>query len=140
MLQWGHRLTSVETIVGWGYGDSFVKFASMGPPTYIGGNIVSFGACTANSTASMGPPTYIGGNFSYAGVIAKSICSASMGPPTYIGGNHVGEPHANLHCTLQWGHRLTSVETTSVYHVNFLFPEASMGPPTYIGGNLNISN
>jgi len=84
-LQWGHRFTSVET----NYVICFQKspiLASMGPPIYIGGNVMVTDNNQSGPVASMGPPIYIGGNF---GVEVEMECDndASMGPPIYIGGN-----------------------------------------------------
>ena len=59
-----------------------------------------------------------------------------MGPPPFDGGN----PQI-LHLTvdsrneLQWGHRLSTVETSSSSQSNVKVCDASMGPPPFDGGN-----
>jgi len=84
-LQWGHRFTSVETdlVISPSPG---VGRASMGPPIYIGGNLLKE-------------------TFGEVGL------KASMGPPIYIGGNMVSKLYRIHSRGLQWGHRFTSVET-----------------------------
>ncbi len=61
----------------------------------------------------MGPPTYIGGNSNHPLTHNLRLNLASMGPPTYIGGN-TKKPIPTFFdfIMLQWGHRLTSVETS----------------------------
>ena len=85
-LQWGHRLSAVETkpqrLVGSG-----ILAASMGPPPFGSGNVKSYPFRNVCSTASMGPPPFGSGNV----VIERNAGGRAL--------------------LLQWGHRLSAVET-----------------------------
>ena len=62
MLQWGHRLSAMETPK---YSpQEFVAdlFASMGPPPFGDGNLLNVQLAVASTLASMGPPPFGDGN------------------------------------------------------------------------------
>ena len=108
-LQWGRRRSSAERGRR-GLGGGQGQRASMGPPTFIGGESTRQGRTTPRLRASMGPPTFIGGEpphpegrpyahrgFNGAADVHRRRVSrhhqwgpatkgASMGPPTFIGG------------------------------------------------------
>ena len=66
----------------------------------------------------MGPPPFGGGN-PRAIVAAPWEKSASMGPPPFGGGNfHSRKPKGPMYW-LQWGHRLSAVETSAWRWVTF---------------------
>ena len=60
-LQWGHRLSPVET---WRQNSArrFLHWASMGPPAFAGGNRNNAELWLGYRSASMGPPAFAGGN------------------------------------------------------------------------------
>ena len=116
--------------------------------------------CLGLSLASMGPPPFGGGNMHLRSVLFKNI-SASMGPPPFGGGN-IPSPCAVCDDVLgfngatafrrwkqslassptiggfqlQWGHRLSAVETLSSKLPPVHHQGASMGPPPFGGGNV----
>ncbi len=157
-LQWGHRLSAVETL-RYFFSSIECNAASMGPPSFGGGNPVCWrllyrgdscfnGAtvfrrwkhigcwCSTNGLvgfngatvfrrwkrapatyipqqqfcASMGPPSFGGGNHTSA-VSVTTFPTASMGPPSFGGGNFPVLHHRRSSSSLQWGHRLSAVET-----------------------------
>ncbi len=137
-LQWGHRLSPVETY--WPSLDRRgISGASMGPPAFAGGNRVA----SAESTFSVSP------GFNGATGFRRWKPDGSDG-----GKGDKGE--------LQWGHRLSPVETAQVHQRNLKYlasfngatgfrrwkpanalfcggghPPASMGPPAFAGGNFH---
>ncbi len=138
-LQWGHRLTSVETYKQLQEKEELTK-------------------------ASMGPPTYIGGNYRLGQRAELSYPMLQWGHRLTSVETRIGTKCMNLKSGLQWGHRLTSVETwirkprnrlnqrsfngaTDLHRwkrillevPGVLLSRASMGPPTYIGGNFDKS-
>ena len=109
-LQWGHRLSTVETSCARLYTVLPVP-ASMGPPPFDGGNIVIDVGVVNDPVASMGPPPFDGGNIC-TGCFMGWRSKASMGPPPFDGGNAAcRRPTSRGWVTLQWGHRLSTVET-----------------------------
>ena len=84
-LQWGRRLSSAEMSV-------------------ILADVLR------DKPASMGPPTFIGGNRILADRPELSPSIASMGPPTFIGGNNLRADEVAEIRRLQWGRRLSSAE------------------------------
>ncbi len=64
LLQWGHRLSAVETWMSEQRASRTVASASMGPPSFGGGNLGDDRAARAGGRASMGPPSFGGGNCS----------------------------------------------------------------------------
>ena len=61
--------------------------------------------------ASMGPPPFGGGN-PEAPRMDHLPLVASMGPPPFGGGNYSARLPTPSVVPLQWGHRLSAVETT----------------------------
>ena len=111
-LQWGHRLSAVETTCT-ARRHLSVPGASMGPPPFSDGNLGTGqrrpGDCRGsfNGATAFQRWKHAGGNF-----VAPVIATPSMGPPPFSDGNmnqvSVGS------CTwalLQWGHRLSAMET-----------------------------
>ena len=161
MLQWGHRLSAMETIFPAASALAPPEGASMGPPPFGDGNgagldpkhpanIASMGPPPfgdGNRTegvddpiptgyASMGPPSFGDGNGAVVVVLLDLDDAASMGPPPFGDGNALmlgaweyNSPGFNgatafrrwklLSTTprhiivdpLQWGHRLSAMET-----------------------------
>ena len=133
-LQWGHRLSPVET-AGSPQFTRGGRPASMGPPAFAGGNFwgglrrtgsfAGFNGATGESrwkqsharisasvmvSASMGPPAFAGGNGQ--GLHEARLAErASMGPPAFAGGNPKRPKPKQRPKPLQWGHRLSPVET-----------------------------
>ena len=133
-LQWGHRLSPVET--GYGFiGLQTKALASMGPPAFAGGNrVVKFTRTMTRTVLQWGhrlsPVETI------HRVLAKSrIEGASMGPPAFAGGNNFGTVDTPAPLWLQWGHRLSPVETFRRQIQQSHCLNASMGPPAFAGGN-----
>ena len=121
-LQWGHRLSAVETrpappaIFGlldqlqWGHRLSAVE-------TLREGNLMPdiFGA-------SMGPPPFGSGN-GHRAVLHDRRDQASMGPPPFGSGNCAARRTMNPSRTrLQWGHRLSAVETSGTAARRMIWP------------------
>ena len=114
-LQWGHRLSAMETY----YQAPFFGYAtqaSMGPPPFGDGNFSAlwetssprscFNGATAFRRWKPVPETLI----PFGGQVA------SMGPPPFGDGNMPDVmPELIWEHTLQWGHRLSAMET--IYHV-----------------------
>ncbi len=159
-LQWGHRLSAVETFFGrlrafptlllqWGHRLSAVETCTRLP--FL---------CSAHSLASMGPPSFGGGNMPVSPL--RSRCVTCFNGATVFRRwkqNSVprlrGPPDV-----LQWGHRLSAVETlrcrtgtrmrlrgfngatvfrrwkrcSKIPNLGML-GLASMGPPSFGGGN-----
>ena len=65
----------------------------------------------------------------------RPIRVASMGPPPFGGGNLNIEDTADPIDWLQWGHRLSAVETITPVGRFTATLTASMGPPPFGGGN-----
>ena len=85
-LQWGHRLSAMET------------------DGMDGGGVVQ-------GNASMGPPPFGDGNHHW-GRDNDYGSHASMGPPPFGDGNHMSSQRSShLGMSLQWGHRLSAMET-----------------------------
>ncbi len=87
--------------------------ASMGPPPSGSGNF-SVSPCRKINSASFNGATAFR-QWKLRGSLLRSspARTASMGPPPFGSGNHTTS--AGLSCdtqTLQWGHRLSAVETT----------------------------
>ncbi len=135
MLQWGHRLTSVET------GQS--KHQHRPQKQLQWGHRLTSVETSPSSIANCHFLRRFNGATDLhrwkhdAGIKLYWDTGASMGPPTYIGGNCVCQNAQQNHYikALQWGHRLTSVETDLKRIGGTSYLIASMGPPTYIGGN-----
>ena len=186
MLQWGHRLSAVETRRRI-RGGPWIRLASMGPPPFGSGNsgrvvgicwtvfqlqwghrlsavetsLNIFFAHCGHANASMGPPPFGSGNNLPAISIAADLNRASMGPPPFGSGNapcfssilprwymlqwghrlsavetsNVAVMRRRPSSVLQWGHRLSAVETCRSWDGRGPGPIASMGPPPFGSGN-----
>ena len=143
--------------------------ASMGPPPFGSGNVLSecLGHRTSDGRASMGPPPFGSGNRLNPPRGQDLDGRASMGPPPFGSGNIVlvsrRQPYLAVpkrfngatafrqwkHMLtsslafqmneLQWGHRLSAVETAHSESIVVLIASASsasMGPPPFGSGNL----
>ena len=96
LLQWGHRFSSVEICLtmcrirrrshGFNGATDFHRWKSL--------RVLA--RCQASAGASMGPPIFIGGNL-LAHVVVAVEQAASMGPPIFIGGNYF--PTATAYAT-----------------------------------------
>mgnify|MGYP001228468075 CR=1 FL=1 len=86
----------------------------------------------------MGPPIYIGGNLVRRLQGAEPVPEASMGPPIYIGGNR-WLPKIP-YCQFHGFNGATDLHRWKLQHGagGGLRLQASMGPPIYIGGNNEI--
>ena len=122
-LQWGHRLSAMET-VGFRRRPQRGRNASMGPPPFGDGN---------SNTMCRHP---------------HSPCSFN-GPPPFGDGNVASRETLIVTTLLQWGHRLSAMETPPVLPETFKHgatafrrwkqfnqrQSASMGPPPFGDGN-----
>ena len=133
-LQWGHRLSAMETRRPNALRDGG-DLASMGPPPFGDGNLSIKTLAEWTGGASMGPPPFGDGNHGDQAQVEDPE-TASMGPPPFGDGNQgwgecakVEDPGFNgatafrrwkhlygcpLCChlvSLQWGHRLSAMET-----------------------------
>ena len=85
VLQWGHRLSAMETATALGIWTP-VRFPSMGPPPFGGGNALTVRGVALFDEPSMGPPPFGDGNVGLGGFQALG-CGPSMGPPPFGDGN-----------------------------------------------------
>ena len=86
----------------------------------------------------MGPPPFGDGNL--AGIDSGwQVVVPSMGPPPFGDGNSrlMEQTPARYPC-LQWGHRLSAMETRQVVGGHHLFAAPSMGPPPFGDGNAGL--
>ncbi len=183
-LQWGHRLSAVETLHHHRLAAAYIP-ASMGPPSFGGGNLCKQ-KNEINETVELqwghrlsavetiievvvtSPPSAMlqwGHRLSavetyHGNQASAAVCDASMGPPSFGGGNSpIGSASANGSHSfngatvfrrwklpdwlgqrewvtqLQWGHRLSAVETADLEADEQPSGDASMGPPSFGGGN-----
>ena len=110
MLQWGHRLSAMDT------------------GTRLSGH-------PDRNGASMGPPPFGDGNFGCAPQPVPHSC-ASMGPPPFGDGNIALATTSRSPCRLlQWGHRLSAMETVPEPSLRQRQGLASMGPSPFGDGN-----
>ena len=137
--------------------------ASMKPPPFGDGNRGRGAGGAGTVPASMEPPPFGDGNDG-AFLFRGKQDGASMEPPPFGDGNRVSFRSArrSTHCTLQWSHRLSAMETCgggrginrphislqwshrlSAMETARLHPrvsvekDASMEPPPFGDGNLN---
>ena len=133
LLQWGHRLSAMEssTLPG---GYLQLRHASMGPPPFGDGK---------SSPAWWPAPSQSGFNGATAFRRWKDhdrhdaghqLAAASMGPPPFGDGKGRTADVVTDSQGLQWGHRLSAMESITVAHVLSLSVEASMGPPPFGDG------
>ena len=111
---------------------------SMGPPPFGDGNEHNITSAQTAVAPSMGPPPFGDGNVR-AGAKFAAEETPSMGPPPFGDGNTYSFVSAVSSCSaLQWGHRLSAMETKVIEQT--LTPHAlpSMGPPPFGDGNLSL--
>ena len=85
----------------------------MGPPPFGDGKGVGRDAGGHPRPASMGPPPFGDGKLVQQ-VHAAHAGSASMGPPPFGDGKDLVATDGVVHvCPLQWGHRLSAMESAS---------------------------
>ena len=134
VLQWGHHLSAVETSAAYPAGHRRLR-ASMGPPPFGSGNRGVRRHVAPLRRASMGPPPFGSGNRGVRRHVAP-LRRASMGPPPFGSGNNDDIPgESRSGWELQWGHRLSAVETVAPFYNLFPRMFASMGPPPFGSGN-----
>ncbi len=133
-LQWGHRLSPVETCrtcrrwqsqrpLQWGHRLSPVETPAR--LRRLPSSRRSFNGATGFRRWKQRHPIVVG---------RKSV--ASMGPPAFAGGNPSNPASSeSARPRLQWGHRLSPVETSTVGLRRLTSVQASMGPPAFAGGN-----
>ena len=122
-LQWGHRLSAMETVqaIRVLHRPSMGPFRrpviqyptspSMGPPPFGDGNYrISFNGATAFRRWKQRPPDSTPSMFS---AMRNTIRQLSSGPP-FGDGNLTVPVLFVLYGILQWGHRLSAMETTTV--------------------------
>ena len=133
-LQWGHRLSAMETRLLNRYpagrrfnGATAFRRWKLYP---------SFRRrLCSQSRASMGPPPFGDGNTTYP-YQRREKHRASMGPPPFGDGNQIACPgECSAEWWLQWGHRLSAMETHLCDRALTESIPASMGPPPFGDGN-----
>ena len=136
-LQWGHRLSAVETSLNIFFAHCGHANASMGPPPFgSGNNLPAISIAADLNRASMGPPPFGSGN---------APCFSSILPRWYmlqwghrlsaVETSNVAVMRRRPSSVLQWGHRLSAVETCRSWDGRGPGPIASMGPPPFGSGN-----
>ena len=110
LLQWGHRLSAVETQQAQPRVRILLRFNGATAFRQWKHGLYSI---TANiKIASMGPPPFGSGNYQFRDSRAHYHCGASMGPPPFGSGNEdLNRSMITRIIELQWGHRLSAVET-----------------------------
>ena len=158
-LQWGHRLSAMETIctvpvaillaaLQWGHRLSAMetfeadrrrvaeRIPSMGPPPFGDGNLCPVPAWWPGGEPSMGPPPFGDGNHPPQSGWPQRTTSPSMGPPPFGDGNiDTGTQIRRGASGLQWGHRLSAMETPPQSSWPHRTTSPSMGPPPFGDGN-----
>ena len=115
-LQWGHRLSAMER-----------SMVSLIPAQ----GLACFNGATAFRRWKVGS----------VGVIHVEVRLASMGPPPFGDGKtRSGKPGSDLRLSLQWGHRLSAMESSGVGAAEHLSRPASMGPPPFGDGKGNMTS
>ncbi len=109
-LQWGHRLSAMERPSA-PRAKASVLAASMGPPPFGDGKVGTQRGLQLTSPASMGPPPFGDGKErKIAAAVQPAL--ASMGPPPFGDGKLPGWVTSwTLSAALQWGHRLSAMES-----------------------------
>ena len=112
---------------------------SMGPPPFGSGNegLRLLGAI--QQVTSMGPPPFGSGNHAQSTEAVRDALT-SMGPPPFGSGNvstveAVDHRLSSTEVGLQWGHRLSVVETARERGRRRRLGRTSMGPPPFGSGN-----
>ena len=91
---------------------------SMRPPPFSDGNGRVLAERRNGGDPSMGPPPFSDGNAFFM-LLTISGLVPSMGPPPFSDGNQtLFKPGQTCRCSLQWGHRLSAMETSDAdgYH------------------------
>ena len=136
-LQWRHRLSAMETSPHCGWASGGLR-PSMGPPPFGDGNRLEPAECKGErpppsmgpppfgdgnqqehpenrgglQPPSMGPPPFGDGNLKRRRDAPASLVGPSMGPPPFGDGNLDSITTAFTEAvSLQWGHRLSAMET-----------------------------
>ena len=133
-LQWGRRSSATETSDGEKI-KSLGMAASMGPPLFSDGDMLSAKGDDAPEKASMGPPLFSDGDEHELERLKKAI-PASMGPPLFSDGDQALQ-HAGRFSVrpLQWGRRSSATETVADTTDKAKKAIASMGPPLFSDGD-----
>ena len=134
ILQWGHRLSAMETRTE-RFSIVSSKVPSMGPPPFGDGNSSGGGRRRRWPCPSMGPPPFGDGNDELLELIT-ALSNPSMGPPPFGDGNLPWTVDVEFVDALQWGHRLSAMETVVNRRVHFQCHVPSMGPPPFGDGNM----
>ena len=111
-LQWGHRLSAMETVAIGAVGVPLLK-PSMGPPPFSDGNSEGSAAVSQLWPPSMGPPPFSDGNVrgSTCGCVA---CIPFNGATAFQRWKPPRTAEVmSVVPSLQWGHRLSAMETWS---------------------------
>ena len=138
-LQWGHRLSAMETrntsvghtstLTSFNGAIAFRRWKQPGPGVHE----------PCHGGPSMGPPPFGDGNDSWWGDPECIYADPSMGPPPFGDGNLDASPALVISFDLlQWGHRLSAMETSSTAIIGCSHPPPSMGPPPFGDGNKAI--
>ena len=110
----------------------------MGPPPFGDGNVVDQVDMLLRAGASMGPPPFGDGNkvwTKHEGY--PSVCF--NGATAFRRWKRlIGLALSSGSARLQWGHRLSAMETVSVASLAKRAGGASMGPPPFGDGNLKV--
>ncbi len=117
------------------YGYIRTSRASMGPPPFDGGNHVPDYKTIMYRSASMGPPPFDGGNFHPAIRAGPLQAKLQWGHRLSTVETPPAAAGTWASLLLQWGHRLSTVETAGQHLLDKSSQHASMGPPPFDGGN-----
>ena len=132
-LQWGHRLSAMETSQEWV--SAFTAYmASMGPPPFGDGNPLRRGGKRHGDHASMGPPPFGDGNPLRRGG-KRHGDHASMGPPPFGDGNCESTLPGLQHHAASMGPPPFGDGNRYPQEVARAVQAASMGPPPFGDGN-----
>ncbi len=156
-LQWGHRLSAMEsspsrispvwsTLLQWGHRLSAME--SSGSASGVGMRQPCFNGATAFRRwkdgqghsiallkfASMGPPPFGDGKTNPSAPLTRRFSRLQWGHRlSAMESPESGENWA-LHTLLQWGHRLSAMERTAIDTISSDLGVASMGPPPFGDG------
>ena len=139
-LQWGHRLSAVETASYWSYASSY-SWLQWGHRLSAVETPVVVVLLDLDNAASMGPPPFGSGNKHDVVSGADALRVASMGPPPFGSGNLVSGLSRRLASGWRFNgaHRLSAVEPRSAQRPRGC-SNASMGPPPFGSGNRQQEN
>ena len=128
-LQWGHRLSAMETGIGV-LGLRLLDVPSMGPPPFGDGNL-------SRRIRRRNPvPLQWGHRLSAMETPRRHPWRRrsgrpSMGPPPFGDGNSFSPRAPGRESILQWGHRLSAMETTAIARKLLEAPEAFNGATAF---------